>query len=194
MLRDSVRDYKPPLRHPVTEVRSNGRMTVGARVRFERESRGISREDLAAAAGIGVSTLSDLELDRSKSTTKLHRIAERLGVRTEWLETGKGPKSPDVQAMGQQPELRPELVIARLQNDIDALRYAVSAVISVMAVYRPIEAADAAKAIRKSVPAKFRDQGFAHELASVLEMAGKPGIAAPVAAPARAKPRSSRTK
>lgn len=39
-----------------------------------------------------MSTLSDLELGLSKSTTALHRIAARLGVRTEWLETGRGPK------------------------------------------------------------------------------------------------------
>lgn len=183
------------LRHSVTEVRSNSRMgTVGARIRFEREAQGVSREDLAKAAGIGVSTLSDLELDRSKSTTKLHRIAERLGVRTEWLETGKSPKQADVHATGQQPELRPELVIARLQNDVDSLRYAVAALVATMTVHRPAEAADAAKALRKQLPAKFRDQGFAHELASILERAGKPETAAQGASPSRANQRSSRTK
>lgn len=66
--------------------------TIGERIREERERYKLSRDELARHAGIAPTTLSDLELDRSKSTTKLHRIAERLGVRPEWLETGKGPK------------------------------------------------------------------------------------------------------
>lgn len=66
--------------------------TIGERVRREREAQGISRKDLASYAGIGVSTLSDLELGLSESTTKLHRIAEKLGLRVQWLETGRGAK------------------------------------------------------------------------------------------------------
>jgi phage repressor protein C with HTH and peptisase S24 domain len=66
--------------------------TVGQRIRDERERYNISRVKLAKAAGIAVSTLSDLELGLSKSTTKLHHIAASLGVRPEWLETGRGPK------------------------------------------------------------------------------------------------------
>lgn len=69
--------------------------------------------------------------------------------------------------------LRPDLVIARLQNDVDALRYALAALVAVMTVHRPAEAADAVKAIRRSVPAKFRDQGFVHELTAVLDRASK---------------------
>lgn len=43
------------------------------------------------AAGIAYSTLADVENGFSDSTTALHRIAKRLKVRVEWLETGKGP-------------------------------------------------------------------------------------------------------
>lgn len=66
--------------------------TIGNRIRTEREHQGVSRADLARAAGIATTTLSDLELGLSKSTTALHKIAKRLGVRPEWLESGKGIK------------------------------------------------------------------------------------------------------
>ncbi len=55
-------------------------MKIGSRIRAERESQGISRTELAKFAGIATSTLSDLELGHSRSTTALHKIAERLGV------------------------------------------------------------------------------------------------------------------
>lgn len=66
--------------------------TIGERIRAERERQEISREDLAKAAGISRTTLSDLELGYSKSTTALHKIAARLGVSASWLEQGRGRK------------------------------------------------------------------------------------------------------
>lgn len=66
--------------------------TIGSRIRAERETQGISRAELARSAGIAPTTLSDLELGLSKSTTALHKIARRLGLRPEWIETGKGAK------------------------------------------------------------------------------------------------------
>lgn len=71
-------------------------MTLGERIREEREAQGISRVDLAKHAGIAVSTLSDLELGLSKGTTVLHKIAFKLGVSSHWLETGKGKKEPQL--------------------------------------------------------------------------------------------------
>lgn len=66
--------------------------TIGERVRHEREAQGIERRALAEASGLKYSTLADLEYGQSKSSTKLHKIAAALGVRVEWLETGRGPK------------------------------------------------------------------------------------------------------
>lgn len=65
-------------------------------------------------------------------------------------------------------ERRPDLVIARLENDVDSLRYALAAMVSVMAIHRPAEGADVAKAIRKHVPAKFVKQGYLAELLKAL--------------------------
>lgn len=66
--------------------------SIGDRVRAEREARGITREELAAYAGMAKTTLADLELGTSKSSTKLHKLAERLAVNPDWLETGRGVK------------------------------------------------------------------------------------------------------
>lgn len=69
--------------------------------------------------------------------------------------------------------LRQDLVNARLQNDVDALRYVASALVATMVIHRPAEASEVAKAVRRTVPAKFRDQGFVHELLEVLDRAGR---------------------
>ena len=81
-------------RPSVTPLRFNGGMdTIGERIRSERDSQGISRADLARAAGLSYTALADLERGATKSTPKLHRIAAKLGVNVQWLETEKGPKS-----------------------------------------------------------------------------------------------------
>lgn len=80
----------------VTEFRFNTPMdTIGQRIRNMRRDLGISRKTLAKDVKIAYTTLSDLELGESKSTTALHRIAERLGVNANWLESGKGPREAD---------------------------------------------------------------------------------------------------
>lgn len=66
----------------------------------------------------------------------------------------------------------PALVIARLENDIHALNLAVGALTAVMVAHRPAEASDAAAALRRRVPAKFRDRGLVHELIELLDKAG----------------------
>jgi len=67
--------------------------TIGARIRHEREVQGIDRKELAQRAGIGYSTLAELERGGMQTTTKLRRIADVLRVSQEWLETGKGDKN-----------------------------------------------------------------------------------------------------
>lgn len=80
-------------RNSVTIFRPNRRMkTIGDRIRAVREEKGISRADLARAAGLAYSTLADLENGNSASTTALHKIAEFLGIRARWFETGRGSR------------------------------------------------------------------------------------------------------
>jgi hypothetical protein len=68
---------------------------------------------------------------------------------------------------------RPELVVARLENDVHALSLALATIVSVMVVHRPAEAADAAEAMRKAIPRKWRDKGLIAELLTSLDLAPK---------------------
>ena len=72
-------------------------MTVGERIKSARKAQApvIGVKQLADAVGLAVSTLYDLERGEQESTTKLHAIAEFLGVRARWLETGQGPMRPE---------------------------------------------------------------------------------------------------
>lgn len=79
-------------------------MTIGDRIKQARTdgpAGKVSRKDLAAVVGIAYSTLADIENGYQENTTALHRIARRLGVRVEWLETGRGAmEAPPNQAPG----------------------------------------------------------------------------------------------
>lgn len=89
-LRDPV---APRQRHSVTEDRFNAPMDwIGKRVRVIRERQKMSRATLAKCAGMSPTSLSDLELGRQTTTTKLHKLASCLGTTVEHLETN----APDV--------------------------------------------------------------------------------------------------
>lgn len=89
-------------RLPVTVFRNNNGMprppempkdlnTLGRRVRWWREHRKMSRATLAKRVGYkSVSGLSDLELDESHGSEKLHLIAAELKLNPHYLETGDG--------------------------------------------------------------------------------------------------------
>ena len=67
----------PPKRPPHSELA----LTIGARLRELREGRGISLGDLAAEAGIGKGTLSELETGRRNPTLDtLFAVTTALGV------------------------------------------------------------------------------------------------------------------
>lgn len=81
--------------------------TIGDRVKKAREAINMTRSQLAAASGVGYSTLSELERGGMQTSTKLRVIADALGASLAWLETGRGEKTP------QQPralEVREEAV------------------------------------------------------------------------------------
>ncbi|WP_227105098.1 helix-turn-helix domain-containing protein [Chromobacterium rhizoryzae] len=68
--------------------------TLGTRIKAEREKRGWTQEVLARKAGVGATTITDIETGRSRATTKLVDIARALSVNPQWLETGTGPREP----------------------------------------------------------------------------------------------------
>jgi transcriptional regulator with XRE-family HTH domain len=103
-------------RLPVTEFRENTPMpkppgmpgpesTVGARVRFWRVYRKMSRATLCKATGYSSSGLSDLELGRSGGSERLHLIAAALKLNPHYLEDGRG--EPEV-GYPQDPPPEPE--------------------------------------------------------------------------------------
>lgn len=65
------------------------------------------------------------------------------------------------------------LAIARMQNDIHALNLALGAFAAAMVTHRPAEALDAAAALRRQVPKKYREQGLVKELTELLERASR---------------------
>jgi DNA-binding transcriptional regulator YdaS (Cro superfamily) len=63
--------------------------------------------------------------------------------------------------------------IRRLDRELHAVHLAIGALASVMVVHRPAEAAEAASALRRRVPAKLRESGLVHELIELLDKSGK---------------------
>ena len=69
-------------------------MSIGSRIRQIRESHHMTQEELAAAAGVSKSFVSDLENDkRSPGTAYLLKFAEALQVSVEYLAKGEGTSS-----------------------------------------------------------------------------------------------------
>lgn len=62
----------------------------GPRVRWWRKYRKLKPSELASACGMGVSTLTDLELGRTERGSYLHMIAAKLRLNAHYIETGKG--------------------------------------------------------------------------------------------------------
>jgi DNA-binding transcriptional regulator YdaS (Cro superfamily) len=97
-----------------------------------------------------------------------HALSDRYAEISSQVVNGPRSRS-STPAHGAEDPRRSDLVIARLENDIDSLRYALGALVAVMTVHRPAEGVAVAKTLRKSVPAKFVKQGYIAELLDVLE-------------------------
>lgn len=74
-------------------------MTIGERIKEARKVRGLSRPQLAEAAGIKYPTLAGIENNDQAGTTQLPQIADALGVSVRWLQTGKGARDAKPGAM-----------------------------------------------------------------------------------------------
>lgn len=73
-------------------------MTVGDRIVQARKARDLTRGELAKRAGIPYPTLAGIENGDQGATTRLHAIAEALGVHARWLESGRGPRDVEIPA------------------------------------------------------------------------------------------------
>ena len=86
-------------------------MSIGTRIREEREALNIKRPDLAKRTGIPYPTLAGIENGDQTTSTKIHAIAEALGVKPRWLETGEGPKHAVGESSGRYGASRPQFLV-----------------------------------------------------------------------------------
>lgn len=98
--------------------------------------------------------------------------AEISAAYREVQQSAGGNVIPQPARTGARDERDSGLVIARLENDVHALSLALGALTAVMIRHRPAEAADVAQAMRRKIPAKFRDRGLIHELLVMLDKGG----------------------
>lgn len=75
--------------------------TLGTRIRSARKEAGLTQVELARKVRITQPTLSDLENGHTDSTSSLVELAMALGVRPEWLATGKGDREPQETRIGE---------------------------------------------------------------------------------------------
>lgn len=66
--------------------------TLAQRVRLSRKRMELTQAQLAAMSGLKQSDISKIELGIIEKTTGIARLAQALGVRSEWLEPGHDPE------------------------------------------------------------------------------------------------------
>jgi transcriptional regulator with XRE-family HTH domain len=74
---------------------------LGFRIRSARKDAQMTQVELAQRVGIAQGTISNLEKGNYSGTASLIDIAMALGVRPEWLATGKGDPKPIVRNVGE---------------------------------------------------------------------------------------------
>jgi len=120
-----------------------------------------------------VSGYRPVPADKAPKLARLLGVADPGSISAKYAQVSEADSGNVVpirkEGSSSDDDRRDDLKIARLENDVDSLRYALAALVSVMAVHRPAEGADVAKALRKHVPAKFVKQGYVAELLKALD-------------------------
>src|SRR3990172_2581357 len=79
--------------HSPMQLRFNANMkSLGARIKSQRELRGLTQGGLGKIVDLDQSVISKLELGDMQETTKIAQIARALKVDAYWLATGQGGK------------------------------------------------------------------------------------------------------
>lgn len=81
-------------------------MSLSARIRFARETAGLSQSALARAIKVGASAVNHMESGRTKAlrAETILALASALSVSAYWLETGHGSPSPDARLSPEETE------------------------------------------------------------------------------------------
>jgi transcriptional regulator with XRE-family HTH domain len=67
-------------------------MAIGAKIKQRREELRLDIKEVAKAAGMGPTTLYDLERGDQKTTTRLHALCKVLGLNPDWVAYGRGQR------------------------------------------------------------------------------------------------------
>lgn len=102
-------------------MREKTRSEFGQRLFDERQKAGKSQEQLAKAAGIAQSTLTEAE-NKGQGSAAVTKLARALGVDAHWLATGEGLRKPVASPFTQELQERlsqlPAEEARRLENTI----------------------------------------------------------------------------
>ncbi len=88
-------------------------MSIGNRIKEEREALDWSQKDLAQKSGVKQQMISKLERGKAKGTTGIVPLSIALNVTAEWLHDGKGIKERGA-AIQAEIESYPESVQAEI--------------------------------------------------------------------------------
>jgi SOS-response transcriptional repressor LexA len=73
-------------------VAITGVKSIGERLLWARQRRGLSQPGLAKLAGVSQGTIGNIEAGIRQNPRELLAIAAAVGVPAEWLKSGKGPR------------------------------------------------------------------------------------------------------
>lgn len=156
------------------------------------DAAGMSHEAIAAAVGVSPALISAWATARKPvSAKRAGAVGALLDVAPESISADYAiiAEGANVLSMPGAPALDPDLERSRVENDIDALRRVVSALVNAMTIHRPAEAGDVARTLRASAPKRFLEQGYLGGQLAILESAvGRTKAAAPATSRRRAKP------
>jgi len=110
---------------------------LGSRIRAARKEAGMTQVELAQKVGIAQPTLSNLEKGNYVGTSSMIDIAIALGVRPEWLATGKGDRKAQNERLGENPakevpNAHPSETIASVITQLRALHAEIGRTLSML--------------------------------------------------------------
>lgn len=164
------------LHHP-TSGRENAGMDattqLGPAIAAIRARKGMSQTALADAIGGGLGQPGISRVERNEQGLSLESLAAvaaalRVPISEIWQEAER--RVSGLPAVAEPSATYAVDEASRVPNDIDALRYAMGALFTVVATTRPAEGEAVAKVLREVAPTKFLDKkGSIHELLKALE-------------------------